>query len=82
MDVYERVRLCTVRIGSPSASGQGTGFFVAPGLVLTCRQVIVDDGGASLPTPQIYRPDANPLDERGFRRPPGPEPDLLHVTCE
>src|SRR5712691_4779919 len=36
--LYDLLTTCTVRI--TSKSGQGTGFFVAPGLILTCKHVI------------------------------------------
>lgn len=36
--LYDLLTTCVVRI--TSKSGQGTGFFVAPGLVLTCKHVI------------------------------------------
>ena len=31
---------CTVRISRPDGEGYGSGFFVAPGLILTCNQVV------------------------------------------
>src|SRR5713101_1040919 len=37
--LYDLLRVCTVRIAVPKVS-QGTGFFVAPGIVLTCAHVI------------------------------------------
>src|SRR6266498_706719 len=40
--LYELLRQCTVRISVLGKAGHGTGFFVAPGLVLTCAHVIKD----------------------------------------
>src|SRR5579859_566820 len=37
--LYDLLTTCVVRITS-TKSGQGSGFFVAPGLVLTCKHVI------------------------------------------
>lgn len=37
-----RLRKCTVRIRNKTGKGYGTGFFVAPGLVLTCAHVVGD----------------------------------------
>ena len=36
--LYDLLTTCVVRI--TSKSGQGSGFFVAPNLVLTCKHVI------------------------------------------
>ena len=38
--LYELLHLCTVRISVPGRSGHGTGFFVAPGRILTCAHVV------------------------------------------
>lgn len=34
------LRSCTVRLAVPDKKGYGTGFFVAPGLILTCAHVV------------------------------------------
>jgi eukaryotic-like serine/threonine-protein kinase len=39
-DLYELLRKSTVRVSIPDKAGHGTGFFVAPGLVLTCAHVV------------------------------------------
>ncbi|MEN8446805.1 MAG: hypothetical protein ABG776_17545, partial [Cyanobacteria bacterium J06555_13] len=36
----ELLQHCTVRIEVPGQKGWGTGFFVAPGLILTCAHVV------------------------------------------
>lgn len=38
--LYDLLRRCTVRV--QGKSGHGTGFFVAPGLILTCAHVVTD----------------------------------------
>jgi HEAT repeat protein len=38
--LYELLRQCTVRVSSHPMTGYGTGFFVAPGLVLTSAHVV------------------------------------------
>ena len=38
--LYELLRQCTVRVSISGKVGHGTGFFVAPGLILTCAHVI------------------------------------------
>lgn len=46
MGVDQLLRNCTVRITVPNRNGWGTGFFVAPGLILTCEHVVrhaIDD---------------------------------------
>src|SRR6266699_5167029 len=38
--LYELLRICTVRIAVLGRAGHGTGFFVAPGRILTCAHVV------------------------------------------
>src|SRR6266436_1082626 len=38
--LYELLKRCTVRILVPVEGDQGSGFFVAPGLILTCAHVV------------------------------------------
>lgn len=38
--LYELLHQCTVRISSHGNAGYGTGFFVTPGLILTCAHVV------------------------------------------
>ncbi len=40
--LYKLFHQCTLRIAIPGKEGYGTGFFVAPGLILTCAHVIGD----------------------------------------
>lgn len=42
-DVLELLRQCTVRLSIHGVSGYGTGFFVAPGLIITCAHVIMQN---------------------------------------
>jgi superfamily II DNA or RNA helicase/tetratricopeptide (TPR) repeat protein len=42
---------CTVRVSGSTKGGFGTGFFVAPGLVLTCAHVVVDAGAIGVKVP-------------------------------
>ncbi len=39
-ELDELLRVCTVRLRVGQGSDQGTGFFVAPGLILTCAHVV------------------------------------------
>jgi hypothetical protein len=39
-DLEELLQHCTVKLSLPGKSGWGTGFFVAPGLILTCAHVV------------------------------------------
>ena len=39
---------CTVKLTIPGVSSQGTGFFVAPGLILTCAHVVKGLGDKSI----------------------------------
>ena len=38
--LYELLRQCTVRVSILGKTGHGTGFFVGPGLILTCAHVV------------------------------------------
>ncbi|GAC1357645.1 MAG: hypothetical protein NVSMB38_40230 [Ktedonobacteraceae bacterium] len=38
--IYDLLRQCTVRVSISGTAAHGTGFFVAPGLILTCAHVI------------------------------------------
>ncbi|MEQ9485256.1 trypsin-like peptidase domain-containing protein [Coleofasciculus sp. F4-SAH-05] len=40
MSLETLLRDCTVKLSLPSQGGWGTGFFVAPGLILTCAHVV------------------------------------------
>ncbi|MEO1391123.1 MAG: trypsin-like peptidase domain-containing protein [Cyanobacteria bacterium J06634_6] len=40
MRVDELLKSCTVKLSIPGVTGWGTGFFVAPGLILTCLHVV------------------------------------------
>ncbi len=39
---------CTVKLSIPGKMGWGTGFFVAPGLILTCHHVVKDAGNGTV----------------------------------
>jgi len=43
-DLDELLEQCTVKLSVPGKSGWGTGFFVAPGKILTCAHVVKDAG--------------------------------------
>ncbi len=44
----ELLRQCTVRLKVAGASGHGTGFFVAPGLIITCAHVVKEGKSKSI----------------------------------
>ncbi|MGH2510078.1 MAG: trypsin-like peptidase domain-containing protein, partial [Ktedonobacteraceae bacterium] len=48
MSLRVLVKLCTVRL-LVQGIGKGTGFFVAPGLVLTCAHVVAEAVESQLP---------------------------------
>jgi CHASE2 domain-containing sensor protein len=45
LQLDELLKLCTVKLSVPGKFGWGTGFFVAPGKILTCAHVVKDAGG-------------------------------------
>ena len=48
-DLDDLLRRCTVRLHIPQDGSQGTGFWVAPGLLLTCAHVVETAQAQSLP---------------------------------
>jgi len=40
--IYDHLHQCTMRLSGTEEDGHGTGFFVAPGLILTCEHVVRD----------------------------------------
>ncbi|MFI5610686.1 trypsin-like peptidase domain-containing protein [Amycolatopsis sp. NPDC051903] len=54
-DLAGALRAATVAVRVPGTKIAGTGFFVAPGLVLTCAHVVTVDGG---PVPVVLADDA------------------------
>lgn len=51
--LYDLLHLCKVRVSIEGIVGHGTGFFVAPGLILTCAHV-VKDAQSGKHTVQVY----------------------------
>ncbi len=43
--IEDLLQRCTVKLTLPDRSGWGTGFFVAPGWILTCNHVVREAGG-------------------------------------
>ena len=62
----------TVRIGSPQAGG--TGFFVAPGLILTCAHVVADEHSQNANVDVWWRDEHSACSIVSFHA--GPYPDL------
>ena len=56
-DLYTQLETCTVRVTTNAKRGHGTGFFVAPGVVLTCAHV--------LPTAAVAKKTAIAVYHRG-----------------
>ncbi|MGL5940842.1 MAG: trypsin-like peptidase domain-containing protein [Waterburya sp.] len=53
----EELREYTVRL--QAAEKSGTGFFVAPGLILTCAHVVTDNNGNAIASVKVYWKDCN-----------------------
>jgi hypothetical protein len=78
--LYELLQNCAVRIGVRGAP-KGTGFFVAPGLILTCAHIIQDAQIRNVPAEVIWRGQTTPAEIRGIRNPPYPDLALLRVDA-
>ncbi|WP_091094768.1 trypsin-like peptidase domain-containing protein [Micromonospora citrea] len=82
--VDELLGRCLVRLGAPGASG-GTGFFVAPGTILTCAHAVAGASGGSVEVDLGTRTVAGVV--AGVHPPTGgigmyPYPDLAVVTVD
>jgi hypothetical protein len=76
--LFDQLIACTVLIRGIDAAKAGTGFFVAPGLVLTCRHVVDDDHGKPVACTVSY--EAEPLDVTEVRRANNSDLALLSVA--
>ncbi|TMD47729.1 MAG: trypsin-like peptidase domain-containing protein, partial [Chloroflexi bacterium] len=79
--LYELLADCTVRILSNSASG--TGFFVAPGLILTCAHVIANaqqGGMQKLPVKVFWKGQEYSAQVSVSRDAPYPDLALLQAS--
>jgi hypothetical protein len=72
------LRRCTVQLSTPSESG--TGFFVAPGLILTCAHVVGDI--QSNQTPVTVEWEDQTYRAKIMRLVPSPYPDLSLLELE
>lgn len=48
IQIEDLLQHCTVKLSLPGHMGWGTGFFVAPGLILTCAHVVREAQGQAL----------------------------------
>lgn len=55
----ELLEKCTVKLTIPNKAGWGTGFFVAPGKILTCAHVVKDAGSQ---TPKVFWQNQEPVE--------------------
>lgn len=83
--LYELLRRCMVRVAVPQVA-HGTGFFVAPGQVLTCAHVVAAAQEQNLPVTVTWWKDQESTEERSmeaqiteYRAAPYPDLALLQV---
>jgi len=74
--LLEFLRNCTVRF---SGASQGTGFFVAPGRILTCAHVVEDMRDRAAPIDIEWDGKPYPATILGYRAKPYPDLALLSV---
>ncbi|MBK9951629.1 MAG: trypsin-like peptidase domain-containing protein [Candidatus Competibacteraceae bacterium] len=79
-DLDDLLRRCTVRLRVPQDESQGTGFWIAPGLLLTCAHV-VETAHARSVTVEIAR-DREIYPGRLVEFLPKPFPDLALLCCD
>lgn len=79
-DLDDLLRRCTVRLRVPQDESQGTGFWIAPGLLLTCAHVVETAHARSVPV-EIAR-DQEIYPGRIVEFLPKPFPDLALLCCD
>lgn len=77
--LYELLHACTVRIAVPKVS-QGTGFFVAPGIVLTCAHVVEAAQNGNTPIEVSWNGQTATAQIQEFRDGSYPDLALLQVS--
>lgn len=79
-DLDDLLRRCTVRLHIPRDGSQGTGFWVAPGLVLTCAHVVETAQAQSAPVE--ITGDGRTVSGRIVAFFAKPYPDLALLRCD
>src|SRR5260370_14253984 len=77
--LYELLRHCTVRVSVPKKA-QGTGFFVASGLILTCAHVVAEAQQHNAVVEVVWNNQTIPAQIKEFRSAPYPDLALLEVN--
>ena len=77
--LYDLLHDCTVKLVVPKVS-QGTGFFVAPGLILTCAHVVDTAQKNSSPVEVHWHGQTASAQIQEFRNAPYPDLALLQVN--
>ncbi|GEM_PF-1423957 len=79
--LYELLRQCTLRVDSVGREHLGTGFFVAPGLILTCAHVVEDVQSDTIEI--IWNGQSYPAQLKEYRpEPEGPDLALLSIDLQ
>ena len=77
--LYELLRSCTVRLSVPKKT-QGTGFFVAPGFILTCAHVVQEAQRTGIVVDAYWNDQTYPAQTKDVRATPYPDIALLQVN--
>jgi hypothetical protein len=79
--LYELLRQCTLRIDSAQRGHLGTGFFVAPGLIVTCAHVVEDVRSEAIDV--FWNGQSYPVQLKEYRpEPEGPDLALLSIDLQ
>jgi hypothetical protein len=79
--LYELLRQCTLRIDSAQRGHLGTGFFVAPGLIVTCAHVVKDVRSETIDV--FWNGQSYPVQLKEYRpEPEGPDLALLSIDLQ
>lgn len=78
--LYELLKRCTVRITVPATGERGSGFFVAPGLIVTCAHVVESAQKNNMPIEAFWDDQTYTAQPKVFL--PKPYPDLALLQIE
>ncbi len=75
--LYDLLRQCTIKVSTSKDGEGGTGFFVAPGLILTCAHVVENVQRSNRTVDVVWNGYSHPAQIKKYE--PGPDLALLSI---